>query len=341
MKKYLIPNEGKFYKANLHMHTTISDGQMSPEEVKKIYMEKGYSIVAFTDHEVMVPHPELIDENFIAITATEIAINKPGRIFEFSKCYHMNIYSKDPNKTNYYGFNKKSFWLKHSLQYLDKNENYVDYEKEYSIKCMNDIIKNVKKEGCFVSYNHPVWSLQDYSDYIGFEGLWGIEWHNTGCVLVGYEDDIKPIDDLLRNNQNVFPLATDDAHALRDCFGGFVMVKAKTLDYETVVNALENGDFYSSTGPEIKELYVDNGFVTIKTSNVVNIFMSCERRHNLCKGDGKTLINEVTFDLSRYLNTYALEDKKEQLLKPYIRFTIIDENGKKAYTRAYFLEELI
>lgn len=39
MKKYLIPNEGKFYKANLHMHTTVSDGKMTPEEVKEEYMK--------------------------------------------------------------------------------------------------------------------------------------------------------------------------------------------------------------------------------------------------------------------------------------------------------------
>ena len=75
MRKYLLPNTGNHYKANLHVHTTVSDGQMTPEEIKKIYMEKGYSIVAFTDHEVMVPHPDLTDDNFLAITSTEICVN--------------------------------------------------------------------------------------------------------------------------------------------------------------------------------------------------------------------------------------------------------------------------
>ena len=75
MKKYLIPDGGKFYKANLHMLTTLSDGNMSLEETKKAFMEQGYSIVAFTDHEVMVPHTDLSDENFLAITSTEISMN--------------------------------------------------------------------------------------------------------------------------------------------------------------------------------------------------------------------------------------------------------------------------
>ena len=341
MKKYLLPENGKFYKANLHMHTNVSDGQMSPEETKIEFLKKGYSIVAFTDHEVMVPHPELTDDKFIAITATEIAVNKPGRIFEFSKCYHLNIYSKDPNKKAYYGFNEKSVWLKHSLNYLDKNVEYKNYPKEYSIECMNDIINNVKKEGCIVSYNHPVWSLQDYEDYIGFENLWGIEWFNNGCERAGYADSIKPMDDLLRKNQNVFPLATDDAHCIEDSFGGFVMVKAEKFDYETIFNALEKGDFYSSSGPEIHELYIENGILTVKTSNVDFIYLSSERRFNIHKTSTNGKLTEASFDINRYLNTYALEANKESLVKPYIRITIVDKKGKKAHTRAYFIDELV
>ena len=33
MKKYLLKEKGNFYKANLHMHTNISDGHMTIEEV--------------------------------------------------------------------------------------------------------------------------------------------------------------------------------------------------------------------------------------------------------------------------------------------------------------------
>ena len=42
MKKYLLPKEGNFYKANLHCHTTISDGRMTVEETKRdiIYILK-------------------------------------------------------------------------------------------------------------------------------------------------------------------------------------------------------------------------------------------------------------------------------------------------------------
>ena len=75
MRQYLLPEKGKFYKANLHMHTTVSDGANTPQEVKEAYQKEGYSIVAFSDHEVMVPHNELTDCNFLALTAFEKSID--------------------------------------------------------------------------------------------------------------------------------------------------------------------------------------------------------------------------------------------------------------------------
>lgn len=40
-KVNLIPETGTFYKANLHCHTIHSDGRLTPEEVKKAYMDEG------------------------------------------------------------------------------------------------------------------------------------------------------------------------------------------------------------------------------------------------------------------------------------------------------------
>ena len=77
MKKYLLPETGNFYKANLHCHTTVSDGKWTPEEVKKNYMAMSYSVIAYTDHDVLIPHPELADENFLPLNSYEMAVNAP------------------------------------------------------------------------------------------------------------------------------------------------------------------------------------------------------------------------------------------------------------------------
>jgi len=75
MRKYLISDQGKFYKANLHSHSTFSDGKLTPAQMKDLYQKHGYSIVAFTDHDIFLPHQELTDENFVAINGYEVAIN--------------------------------------------------------------------------------------------------------------------------------------------------------------------------------------------------------------------------------------------------------------------------
>ena len=56
MRKYLLPEGGKFYKANLHSHSTVSDGVKTPEELKEMYKAEGYSVFAYTDHDNFVRH---------------------------------------------------------------------------------------------------------------------------------------------------------------------------------------------------------------------------------------------------------------------------------------------
>ena len=73
--KHLLPRTN-YYRANLHSHSTISDGAFSPEELKQIYKSRGYQILAITDHNITIAHPELEDEDFLLITANEINIDE-------------------------------------------------------------------------------------------------------------------------------------------------------------------------------------------------------------------------------------------------------------------------
>lgn len=104
MKKFLIPDDGKFYKACLHTHSDVSDGTGSPEELKRIYMEHGYSVVAFIDHEIIVPHNDLSDDKFLAITSFEKGVNKPGaKDYSHRVAVHLNYFSTDKNKDIFSG----------------------------------------------------------------------------------------------------------------------------------------------------------------------------------------------------------------------------------------------
>ena len=41
---------GRFWRGNLHTHSTRSDGLRSPEEVCRFYEAAGYDFLALTDH---------------------------------------------------------------------------------------------------------------------------------------------------------------------------------------------------------------------------------------------------------------------------------------------------
>lgn len=46
------------------------------------------------------------------------------------------------------------------------------------------------------------------------------------------------------------------------------MLNLDSLSYENVIKALENGDYYASTGPELQEVYIKDKIVHIKCSPV-------------------------------------------------------------------------
>ena len=88
MRTYLLPEQGTFYKANLHCHTTLSDGSLTPLEVRELYRKNGYSVVAFTDHEVLVPHPELRTPDFLPLNGVEVSIIEKDRRDKSGKKFH-------------------------------------------------------------------------------------------------------------------------------------------------------------------------------------------------------------------------------------------------------------
>lgn len=41
-------------KGGLHIHTTCSDGELTPQEVANAYEERGFDFIAFTDHDYLL-----------------------------------------------------------------------------------------------------------------------------------------------------------------------------------------------------------------------------------------------------------------------------------------------
>lgn len=331
MKRYLIPEEGRYYKANLHCHTTFSDGCKSPAEVKELYMAHGYSIVAFTDHDVLIPHPELRSPDFLPLNGFEAEIEEPGEAdWANRKQCHLCFIAKEPENVRMPFYHRTRYIWGDAERYrsmLRFDETQPDYVRQYSHAGISDMIRRGKEAGFFVTYNHPTWSREDYPDYIGYQGMDAMEIMNYGCCCEGYLDyNPRVYDDFLHTGRRLFCIAADDNHGrIPDECGGWTMIKAPRLDYRAITRALEQGHFYASWGPAIHSLWVEDGKIHIICSPASRILATFGCRKSRClTGEGLT---EGAFSL--------------QPGDGYVRLTVVDSQGRCADTNAFFICDIL
>lgn len=315
----LLPRSGRFYKANLHCHTIHSDGRWTPEQVKAEYQKRGYSIVAYTDHRHYGWYPELMDDAFVPLAAYEGDLNEPFRKpgdFQRVRTYHINFYDTNPAERG--GFTA-----------VQPPQRYGD------IHSLNQFLFEMNEKGFLACYNHPYWSLQNYTDYKDLCGVFAMEIYNHGCELDGlYGYHPQAYDEMLRAGTRLFCVATDDNHDAYapgdprcDSFGGWTMLKLEKLDYASVVEGLRKGDFYCSTGPALEELYIQDNTLHVKCSPVEKIYAITEGRRCMMElaAPGET-VTEAVFPLRGD--------------EGYVRVDCRDARGCHAYSNAYFLDTL-
>ena len=343
MKQNLFSDSGRFYKVNLHSHTTLSDGSTTPEQTKEKYKSMGYDAVAFTEHKWNYDVRYLNDDEFLAIRAYEYDIqNKHKRMVNDVDHYlhvehaHFNFFARDPENNKIVCVAREKIPPKFADK-LDKlDELGVDivggptFYQEFTVPCLNRIIKTAKENGFVVVYNHPNWSMNEYPLYSKLEGLDGFEMINGATnreTNMGYNPYVY--EEMLRTGMRLSTIAAgDDNHKYADMGHAYTMIKSDALTQESIIENFAKGNCYVSEAPEIKELYVEDGVVTIKTSEAKGIFLHTVGRRTACAladEDGQ-YVTEASFRLEP-------EDY-------FFRITVKDEKGRHANTRAYYLDEI-
>jgi histidinol phosphatase-like PHP family hydrolase len=66
--KHLLPKVERYFKTNLHTHSTVSDGKLTPAELKEAYMALGYQVLSLTDHNVIVDYSAMNEPDFLFLT---------------------------------------------------------------------------------------------------------------------------------------------------------------------------------------------------------------------------------------------------------------------------------
>ena len=335
----LIKKGAPQYKANLHCHSTLSDGGLDPEELKVAYKNAGYSVLAITDHEYPYDHSAMSEEDFLMLTGYEAYIRKyeDGRSDVYVPEIHINLIAKEP----------------HNLAYICFNDPYCKYAKDpdvrkgfkkvgsseirrYDVDYVNAFVKTALENGYLCTHNHPTWSLEEW-DYIkNYEGFFSMEMCNYSSYLQnGTEYNGDLYDRILRTGKRIFCHSADDNHnhvpldsPASDSFGGFTMIMAKSLEYGAVIDALERGDFYSSMGPRFEHIEISDGKIIIEATPSRQITVNLGGRRMIsAHGSAQNPLTRITLDMpSRF---------------KYLRFTATDFEGNHADTRAFFPEEIL
>lgn len=336
MKHSLLPEGGSWYKANLHCHSTMSDGSLTPEEIKRVYQEQGYSIVAYTDHELLFPQNHLTDEHFLALNGLEHDVNDLTEpvISRRHVCHFCcialepdNHLTPFPDESRFFPGNRENL---HLAKYAPGTEGQI---KSYDPDFISGFMQRVRELGFFITYNHPNWSLEPPEVFCRYQGMDAMEICNNACITMGFEDyNPKAYDALLQSGHRIFCVATDDNHNKPsrnwDSCGGWTMLRAEALEYRAVTKALQAGHFYASQGPEIHSLWHEDGVIHITCSPAASIqFTTAQRHRQLELAPQGESITGASFRL----------DPNDV----YVRVTVTDHRGKHANTNAYFLDHLL
>lgn len=328
----LFCGKAHWYKGNLHSHSTLSDGAYSPQELKQIYRKAGYSFIAFTEHDIFFDLSELNDASFLALMGAEI---KSYPICRDPSCgdhraYHMLCIPKAD------GISGAS-----SVQAGERIPARITGTDSHQQDTQN-VIDNMTARGCLVTVNHPVWSRLLPEDLTCLDHFFALEIYNTQCAFEGCDQGEGTLywDLLLRQGKQIWGFAADDNHNKDDLSKAcpvrvspdhprwssckaWVMVYAEALKTEALLNALERGAFYSSTGPEILRYELMDGILTVECSEVVRVdFITYERRG--CSFQDT--------DGIRFAQYHLHGDES------YVRVQCTDRWGRCAWTNPIFLK---
>ncbi|MBR2432280.1 MAG: hypothetical protein IKB23_05120 [Clostridia bacterium] len=309
--KYLIGGEGNFYKANLHSRSSLSDGRLSPEELKRLYKDNGYSVLAITDNKPE-DYSSLSDADFLMLSG-----------FDFGA--KADVRAGVPTKSSTFT----------ALSLNSKPKNVPVFDAKYGTDKVNEFISEYKKNGYFVTYDHPIRSLETMPDFMKYECIDAVEIMNYSSLCEGYDEYNSFTYDLfLRHGRKISCIATDGNRNLRpldsersDSLGAFTVINADSLKYDSIAKSLSEGRFYSSEAPEIKAMWVKGDSLNVRCSPADKIILSAGRRAVRCVYKNQNApLTGATFKISE--------------ADIYVRITVIDAEGKRAYTNAYYLDEL-
>jgi hypothetical protein len=232
---------GRWYKGNLHTHTTGSDGTLDANAVAARYREAGYDFLALTDHDAITSlECGRERESFLVLPGAEISARRENGQHVDVLCFGLSEAAPVPERPT--------------------AEAAAEWARQAGGECL---------------IAHPHLSQITPEELCSWPGALGIEVFNASCHYAfgkGYSCALW--DTVLSRGQPAWGFASDDSHhhfndhRPDDLCQAWVSVRAPRLGRTALLGALRRGHFYSSWGPAIEALEVTDDRVKVRTSPV-------------------------------------------------------------------------
>ncbi len=236
-----LAQEYKWYKGNTHCHTLNSDGDSYPRQVIRWYRDHEYNFLVISDHN-FITEIEYLDtdpnDDFLLIQGEEVTDSYEG------VPVHLNALNAVKYIEPQHG-NSITETLQNNVDAILQagavpQINHPNWKWSFTDKEMSQL-KNVK---LFELFNvHPDSNLFPAGGRLGMEDIW---------------------DRILSKDILMYGIASDDAHHFIGEFAparsnpgsGWIMVKAKELSTEAIINAIKQGEFYATLGVTLKDVRI-------------------------------------------------------------------------------------
>lgn len=290
---------GRFYRGNLHTHSTRSDGKREVADVVGLYKTQGYDFLALTDHFLeRYSFPITDTRAFQSSTFTTLIgaeIHAPRT--EVGEIWHMVAVGLP-----------------------------LDFAPTTPDETGPTLAARAVAAGAFVGIAHPAWYNLSLADAQSIEVAHAVEVYNETCAQENDRGDSWHLtDQLLVGGRRLLAYAADDAHfnTRPDYCAAWVQVKAETLTPSALLAALKAGHFYSSQGPSIHHLAIDDDRLQIACSPARAVIVSGPRAASRSIRD--LAIVEAELPIDRFAGGYC-------------RVTVIDTAGRRAWTNPIWLD---
>lgn len=297
----------RWAKGNLHTHTTRSDGDLAPEHVAEWYSAHGYDFLVLSDHD----HLTVLEAPASEQRKWPLLV-RGQEVTSRSVSVHVNGYG-----------------LGREVEALEGHDD--------AVKTLQTNIDRIRAAGGLASVNHPNfrWALtdQDLRVVTGYTFVEIFNGHhqsnNEGGG--GRASTVQIWDRLLSAGKRVWGVAVDDAHDFTGEFGpersnpgrGWVQVRSPRLTEAAVLEAMDQGDFYASTGVRLPELRATPDEI------VLEIDPELDARYTTvftCQNGGE--VHAVDGLTARY---------RPSRLDRYVRATVYSSRGTRAWTQPVLL----